>query len=241
MPSAVELAGSAGLPVLFANRISGKDTIRQLNALLPDLVLVACFDQLLPSAFLALPRYGCYNLHPSLLPAYRGPDPLFWQFHAGERNTGITLHRMSAEVDAGDILLQHAVDLPGGITGPDAEVRLAYAGAELTLEALPLFTDGVLPLRPQNEALSSRQGPPGPDAFRLSTRWTAERAFNFMRGTEYRQCGYTAQAGRERLVLRRAEGFEPDATLGSDFCMQGDEVLIQFSPGVLRARMATGP
>ncbi len=80
--------------------------IAEIKALSPDLILVSCYARKIPQAILDIPVHGSFNLHPSLLPAYRGPAPVFWQFRDGLSEFGVTLHRMTETMDAGEIVAQ---------------------------------------------------------------------------------------------------------------------------------------
>src|SRR5260221_6050136 len=90
----VSLAAEREIPVYEVARLADELTLATLRALAPDVICVACFSRRLPPALLALPRLGCLNVHPSLLPDNRGPDPLFWTFQRGDRETGVTIHLM---------------------------------------------------------------------------------------------------------------------------------------------------
>ena len=101
-----------------------------------DVLVTACFPRLLPPRWLEAPRLGCLNLHPSLLPAYRGPTPVEDQLAAGETRTGISLHRMDETADTGDILLQEAFEIPAGAGVEEVTQEAARRGAELLLRYL---------------------------------------------------------------------------------------------------------
>lgn len=127
-------AARSGIPVYEASDLTDPRLLDLLTGL--DFVVCACFPRLLPPAWLSAPRSGCLNLHPSLLPAYRGRFPVEDQLAAGETHTGVTLHRMDAAADTGDILLQEAFPVPPGAT-VDGLTRLAAArGAELLIRYL---------------------------------------------------------------------------------------------------------
>ena len=120
--------------------------IKRLPALLaglePDLIFVAGFPWRLPPELLSLPRLGCINTHPSLLPRYRGPNPLFWQVMNGETEGGLTIHRMDADFDTGPILVQRSFPIE-----PDDDVdslypKLLTQGATMIPEALSLVAAG---------------------------------------------------------------------------------------------------
>ncbi len=131
---------------------------RQLETFSPDMILVSCFASILEYSTLSLPRLGCFNLHPSLLPRYRGPIPLYWQLQDGIRTFGVTLHRMSLQIDAGSIVGQSIVCR----CSDDSESRLvqmlAEAGGELMLNVLQDLQSGTLKEWPQDETLATYYG-----------------------------------------------------------------------------------
>ena len=227
----VSLARARGLPVLdWDARSPG---VEALGAFDPDVVLVACFPHRLPPAVTALPRVACLNLHPSLLPRYRGPAPLFWQLRAGEADTGVTLHHVGERLDGGDIVFQRRVDLADGLSGSEADSLLGKAGAELVLRALRDVPLQPWPRRVQEEALATYQPWPRPEDFVVPALWPARRAFNFMCGTAQWGVPYTVTAGPAAWPVRAALAYSPDGELARP-CERGDNrARIQFSPGVL--------
>src|SRR3990172_1981282 len=112
-PNIVTLAWDNHIPVFEVADIRRSPS--SFADLRPDLICVSCFSRIIPRQLFALPMFGALNLHPSLLPAYRGPSPLFWQFRSGETRTGVTLHFMNERADAGNILLQSEVNFADGI------------------------------------------------------------------------------------------------------------------------------
>lgn len=200
-----------------------------------DIVLAACFPFRLPNWLLGLPSFGCLNLHPSLLPAYRGPTPLFWQLRAGLSNGGITLHVMNEELDAGDIIAQESLALPPGITSTGANRQLAEVGGRLTLGALAALQAGTLRRRPQEERYASYYSWPNESDFRLSSEWSAERAFRFIRGTAEWNRPYQLRCDNDRFSIARVTGFSPRGILDGPWEWRGAELWIQLNPGILRA------
>src|SRR5690606_35871892 len=135
-PSIDSLAHAARLPLFAVRTLNDEATIAMLGELRPDLIVVACFPKLLPGRLLARARHGGINLHPSLLPALRGPDPLFWTFRQALSETGVTLHELTDQFDAGPIVARARRDVPDGIRAPDLEHDLAVKGADLLLEVI---------------------------------------------------------------------------------------------------------
>lgn len=232
------LAQEHAIPVEYVSQLNAAPTLERLSAYQPDVILVACFPYVFPSALLQLPRLGCLNLHPSLLPAYRGPAPLFWQFRQGERQTGVTLHVMDERLDAGDILLQASVPVHDGLTGPEAEALLAEQGGQLMREALDLLARDALTPRKQDESAGSYFPWPAEPDFQISRHWPAQRAFNFIRGTQEWGCAYEIVIGHERFPVQRAVSYSAHHELDKPYVLIGRELWVQFVPGVLRAVVA---
>jgi len=175
------LAGTTGIPIFEVGRLAHEETITVLRGLQPDVIVVACFPRLLPPALLNLPRHGALNVHPSLLPAYRGPQPLFWVFHDGLEHAGVTVHQMDSGADTGDIVAQRPLALPDGISYTDAEQLCAEEGARLVVEAAHAIDAGTLARRPQPATGLSYAPTPRAEDFVVAPDWSRRRAFNFMR------------------------------------------------------------
>jgi methionyl-tRNA formyltransferase len=235
-PDVVDLAWSHCIPALAAGPLTSPDAHAALAATAPDLLCVACFPYLLPRDLLALAPLGGLNLHPSLLPAHRGPAPLFWTFRSGDPEAGVTVHWLDEGFDTGPIALQERVRVPEGITGEALGADLAGRGARLLARAIQALTDGELPRIPQDTWTASYHSWPAAADWEVTGDWPARRAFNFLRGV----------AGGGRPVIRiagqqfsvgTALGYEPAAHLGAAWRADGDELLVQCTPGVLRVRL----
>lgn len=131
-----------GLPVYQPARVRGPECVEMLREMAPDVIVVAAFGQIIPKEILLLPRYGCINIHASLLPKYRGAAPIQWAVIDGEKESGVTLMRMDEGVDTGDMIARTVVPLAEDETGGSLFVKLAEAGAGLLAETLPLLEQG---------------------------------------------------------------------------------------------------
>lgn len=231
----IHLAWSGHVPVWEINTPADPFTLALLADFKPDIIAVACFPYIFPSELLQLPRHGCLNLHPSLLPAYRGPEPLFWIARHDERVTGVTLHFLDTGVDSGDIVAQSRFDRPDGLPGAALEQRCAAEGATLLLRAVQQLQHGPLAGHPQNEAKAGYFPRPGRDDFVIPTTWPARRAFNFLRGAE----GWplVIATGDAQFSIRVAISYSIKHTLNQPYLILGDELWMQFEPGVLRAKI----
>ena len=149
-PSPVkELALQANLPVLQPERVRSEEFLEQLRGLQPDLIAVAAYGQILPQSILDLPRFGCLNVHTSLLPRYRGAAPIQWAILNGDAETGVTIMRMDAGLDTGDILTQARTPIHPEDNSETLHDRLARMGAELLVRTIPDHIAGKLTSRPQ--------------------------------------------------------------------------------------------
>ena len=149
-PSPVkELALQAGLPILQPERARDEAFLGALRDLQPDLIAVAAYGQILPPSLLDLPRYGCLNVHTSLLPRYRGAAPIQWAILNGDAETGVTIMKMDAGLDTGGILTQATTPIQPEDNSETLHDRLARMGAELLVRTLPDYVAGKLNSRPQ--------------------------------------------------------------------------------------------
>ncbi len=148
-PPVKELALRHGLPVLQPEKARHEAFIAELRRLTPDLIVVAAYGHILPPAILELPRFGCINVHTSLLPKYRGAAPIQWAILNGESETGVTIMKMDAGMDTGPILAQAATPIRTEDNAQTLHDRLAGLGAELLVATLPEYVCGKIPARPQ--------------------------------------------------------------------------------------------
>jgi len=131
-----------GIAPIRCADINSAATRERLAALQPDLIVTCHFDQILTAETIALARLGGINLHPSLLPAHRGPMPCFWAAAEGQGRFGVTIHRLVPRIDAGPILAQRAVAIPAGATVATVARLLHEAGAELLIETIEAMANG---------------------------------------------------------------------------------------------------
>lgn len=184
----IRLAFEANIPVLeVIGRLADIDPATPglpstLSELHPDLILVACFNQIIPRRLLDLPGFGALNIHPSLLPEYRGPEPLFWIFHDGLEHAGVTIHLMNERADEGDIVAQTPVKVPDGATYAEAEHLCSEKGADLLTGVLDSLQNNRFGHVAQNHARATRAPIPTQADYIVGRDWQTRRAFNFIRG-----------------------------------------------------------
>jgi methionyl-tRNA formyltransferase len=138
-----------GLPVIQPEKLRAPEALSQLQEWAPDLIVVAAFGQILRPNVLDLPRFGCINVHASLLPRWRGAAPIQAAILAGDRETGITIMKMDSGVDTGPLLAQRSISINTDDTAGTIFERLSVLGAELLLETLPPYLSGENQPQPQ--------------------------------------------------------------------------------------------
>jgi methionyl-tRNA formyltransferase len=234
-----QIAAAHGIPVLEVARLRDPVTLTAFAAFAPDIMCVACFSRRLPPALLRMPRLGCLNVHPSLLPDNRGPDPLFWTFRRGDAATGVTIHRMDDGLDTGPILAQRQIAVSDGITEAALERRCATLGGELLVSAVEALARGAARPVPQDEGAATIY--PWPDAadFAITPEWPARRAYNFACGLLARQQPITivTPGATFRLVAPLTYTSDP-AAFDAPFHLDGDILHLRCSTGVFIARVA---
>lgn len=143
-PPVKEVASALGYPVLQPPMIKEPGFIEKIIALDPDLFVVVAYGRILPGSFLSIPHLGAINIHPSLLPKYRGPAPVQWAIINGEEETGVTTMWMDEGMDTGELLLSSKIPIRQDDTSGSLSHRLAEVGAQLLIETLIKLRSGDL-------------------------------------------------------------------------------------------------
>jgi methionyl-tRNA formyltransferase len=165
-------------------RIKDSQSIEQIRALTPDVIVVMAYGQILPRAVLEIPKIACLNLHASLLPRWRGAAPIQAAIAAGDHETGMTVMYMDEGLDTGDILLQRKIDISPSETGATLHDRVAQIAPEAMLESLRLLATGNAPRNPQDKTVATYAPKLNREAGRLNWNETADaierkiRAYN---------------------------------------------------------------
>jgi methionyl-tRNA formyltransferase len=154
-----------------------------LDRIAPDLVCIATFPCLLPDAVLTVPRYGVLNLHPSLLPRHRGPNPLFWTYYCDDAHGGVTVHMATRWADAGPMLGQEAIAIPRGWPSSELYLAASRSGAALLRDAMNQLERGTARPREQDDRLGTRapRVRSGTPMVRFA-EWDVERVWHFLAG-----------------------------------------------------------
>ncbi len=202
-----EYAVAAGIPVYQPDSCRDETVLNQLQALEPDVIVVAAYGKLLPQALLEIPKRAIINVHSSLLPQYRGAAPINWAILNGDEETGVTIQYMAAELDAGDILLAKRTAIDPLEDAGQLYDRLAELGGQAASEALDLLERGEAPRTPQlygsqyqYASMLSREMSP--------LDWTkpAKKLIDQVRGLIPWPCAVTDVAGTRWKVFRARMG-----------------------------------
>ena len=202
-PPVKKCAQALGIDVLQPTSPKDPSLAKALSALTPDLFVVVAFS-ILPRKLLAIPRLGSVNLHPSLLPAYRGAAPIIWAVVNGEQETGISTFQLSPRVDAGDILLQRRVGIDPDETAGELEARLCQTGAEMVVETVDGLEGGTLSAQPQDPKGATRAPKLDKEDGRINWQRPAAAIRNQIRGMNPVPGAFTTWQGQS-LKIHRAE------------------------------------
>jgi methionyl-tRNA formyltransferase len=155
-PPAVKVAAMRSeVPVFQPKRIREPESVAAIRAMGPDVIVVAAYGQILPREVLTLPKYGCINIHASLLPAYRGAAPINWAIINGETRTGVTIMQMDEGMDTGGILAQESMPIGPHDTAGDLRSKLSELGSRLLIDTLSRIESGGLTAVPQDNSKAS--------------------------------------------------------------------------------------
>jgi len=202
-PSPVkEKALRLGLPLVQPHSLKDPGFLQWLEEKRPELMVVVAYGKILPPEVLRLPLKGCINLHPSLLPKYRGAAPIQRALMAGEKETGVTTFWMEERLDAGDIILQERADIPEDITAGELQERLALLGADLLLKTLELVREGRAPRIPQEENRATYAPPLTPEDERIDWHRSAWEIHNQIRALSPQPGAYAIRQGRRLKIFK---------------------------------------
>ena len=195
------LADDLGLMVLQPEKVRHPSFLATVRDLAPDLVIVAAFGQILPKEVILSPGLGCINIHPSLLPKYRGAAPINWALIRGEEKTGVTIMRMDEGVDSGAILLQEETPIGPTETYGMLHDRLAKMGAKLLLIALAMLQAGALQPQQQEDRLATAAPRLGREDGLIHWKNDCRKIVSLIRGLSPTPCAYTYFAGKQLKVF----------------------------------------
>ena len=190
------------IEVFQPKKIRDEDAVEYLSKIECDIAVVAAFGQILPKSILDMPRYGCINVHASLLPKYRGAAPIQWAILNGEKKSGVTIMQMGEGLDDGDMLLTREVMLDGTETGGSLFDDLAQLGGKAVVEALELIEQGSITHVKQDESEATHVSMINKELGRINWSDDAERIERYVRGLNPWPSAYSSFKGKNLKIWR---------------------------------------
>jgi methionyl-tRNA formyltransferase len=203
LPSPVKVMAQARqMHIIQPVRIRDDSVLETFRSLAPDLVVLAAYGQWLPREIIDHPQLGCLNIHPSLLPKYRGAAPINWAIINGETVTGVTIMQMTEELDAGDIILQEEIPIGMDETFDQMHDRLAHRGAELLVRVIEMAVSGTLRKVPQDGTAATYAPRLKKEDGLLRWGHEASSVVNLIRGLSSAPGAFTFLDGKKLKILR---------------------------------------
>jgi methionyl-tRNA formyltransferase len=196
-----------------------------------DVILVSCYGKRIPDRIINLATGGCFNMHPSLLPEFRGPEPIFWQMKKAV-DIGVSWHKVDHHFDTGDIVAQQRIVLDDGASFAEISSQLAENGALLMHQLLAELDSGQLAMIPQENENASYYPYPSAGDFEIDVNYSAQQLYNFMKGTQAFAQSYRYQSGNQLFSLDAALDFDTNLELDATE-LQGNRLYIPCNEGVL--------
>ena len=178
------------------------EQVNIINDLNPDVIVVVAYGKLLPEEILAIPKYGCINVHGSLLPKYRGAAPIQWAVLNGDKKTGITTMYMDKGLDTGDIILQQELSIGENETSEELFDRMMVLGGEVLIKTLELLEKNQAPRTKQNDEESSYASLLDREMGHVDYNKSAFEVHNLIRGLYSWPCAYSLLNGKRFKILR---------------------------------------
>lgn len=235
-PPVKEYAVSQGIPVLQPVRIKTPEAVEELRRYEADVFIVAAFGQILSAEILNMPKYGCLNIHASLLPKYRGAAPIPWAILNGEEKTGVTIMQMDEGLDTGDMLLTREIPITQEDTADSLHDKLMNLGAGMITEVLPLLEAGKLTPVKQKEEDATHVGKLSKTFGCIDWQEPAVSVARKVRGLNSWPSAYTFFRGK-RMKIWEAEPVtqkEEKAVCGSITLVEKEAFGVQTGDGILK-------
>lgn len=202
-PSPVKmLAQQHKIPVFCPSTLKSEEILTRLKSLRPDVIVVAAYGMLLPKQILELPKFGCINVHASLLPKYRGAAPIQWSLINGESETGITIMFMAEKLDAGGIVNQKSIKIEDDDSAKTLFAKLAILGTSALLEGLELLTKPDFKAKAQNEVRATFAPKITKEMSNLDFSKPAQEVLNLIRGLDIWPVARTQIGGKTVKILK---------------------------------------
>ncbi len=235
-PPVKEIALKHGVEVLQPSKVKTAEFIEQIRELSPDLLITAAYGKILSKELLEVPKYGCINVHGSLLPAYRGAAPINWVVINGEKKTGITTMFTDVGIDTGDMLLKKELDIGPDMTVGELHDKIAVLGAEVLKDTLIELKKGTLKRIPQEDSQSSYAPMISKELGLIDWSKKALEIHNLVRGTDPWPGAYTFLEGNRMRVWKTMlveEKTDNNQENGLILSVDDEGVLVKCSEGCI--------
>lgn len=234
-PPVKQLAEEHGIPVFQPDKLRRPEAVAEVQGLGPDLIVVVAYGQILPKSVLEIPRFGCINVHASLLPRYRGAAPINHALMAGETETGITTMYMDVGLDTGDMLVKQALAIDSEETAGQLHDRLAELGRTTMQETLELLCEGRLERTVQDDDQASYAPMLKKEDGRIDWRRPASDLHNQVRGLDPWPGAFTSLDG-ELLKLAGTRPATGTGTPGTVLAVGPENIEVACGEGSLLIR-----
>jgi len=239
-----EIALAKELHLFQPENCNEYEFLRELRALSPDVIVVVAYGQKLGNEILSMPRFYVVNIHPSLLPKYRGPEPVARALLNGDAFAGVCIVKVVEKMDAGPILGIARVPVPSETTTPEMEDQLSQVGADLLVDVITQVGDRKQVEIPQDEREATYAKKFEKNDGRIDWRKPAAKIQNFVRALIPYPCAFTFLGGKQRVVIHKVKGTrypqKPDHRPGSILsvdkesfkvaCADGDLTILELQP-----------
>ncbi len=230
-----KLAESYGLPVHSPPSLKDPDSFKKFAAYQPDLVIVAAYGQILPQNYLTAPRLGCWNIHASLLPRWRGAAPIQRALMAGDKQTGISIMQMDAGLDTGDILLTRICPILADDNAQSLANKLANLGGQAIIEALAPAQEAALSAQPQAATGITYAEKLSKSESRIDWSHSAQHLHNHIRALSPAPCAWTQIAGaRVKILAAKIVATDMPAVAGKVLAAADGDLCIACGTDALR-------
>lgn len=216
-------------------KVKEQSFIEEMKELNPDVIVVVAFGQIIPKEILDLPKYGCINIHASLLPRYRGAAPIEWVIINGEKETGITTMYMAEGIDTGDMILKETVSIDPKETSATLHEKLSKVGADLLIKTLCQLEEGTAIREKQDDSKSNYVSIIKKELGRIDFSKSAEEIERLIRGLNPWPSAYTSLDGKT-LKIWDADVLEQniDGNNGDIVEVTKDSILVKTGKGLLK-------
>ncbi len=232
-PPVKQLAVQHGIKVLQPEKASAPEFIETIREMEPEVICVAAYGKILKQALLDIPRYGCINVHASLLPKYRGAAPIQWAVINGEEKSGVTIMHMDAGLDTGDMIISKEIKLDAKETAGSLHDKMTEIGGPLLLEALDMIENGTAPRIPQEESEATYVSTMDKSFGKMDFNRSASELERLIRGLNPWPTAYTSIDGR---LLKIWDGDVLDRELSKEEKSVAAGTVVEVTPDLLVIR-----